>query len=1177
MKITGLKPIDFMNKGWLQTRFGDHQAQVSTSTKLRLRSSVKDVARVLHGRVSDEIERLTKRMAKPPQGVEDYDFIFGYEDSGNHVPGSITTDLALQEYVAKYPRDWEVVVKCLGLQRQRGKHACAFVIANRPIAEFLPMEEVGGTMVTQYDKDDAEAAGGLKMDFLVVNSLNDIASAIKLIRARSGLKIPDSTTIDNRRVPGLRVVPMGGEFYDIWDLPEDQGVFRDICEGRTETVFQFNTESAVGWLRHFNHWRDEAAGRKAIDSMEAMSAFTALDRPGPLDAYVEKDGKKHNMLVEYARRARGEAPIGALPIFLEMLPETYGVMCVAQGSLVKTLCGQVPIEQVEVGAKVQTETGEYHQVLANLRRGQKRTIRVRMTNGEELRVTADHRVLTARGWVEAGHLTNRDLVKQFWASDTPIETGDDRDWLIGLLLADGDVCASTPTVCCSDVDFAHRVKAIADRAYGLDCRVYQHGAWYVALRHRPRSGTTPNPLTARLRDLGIKDRDCFTKRFPEHITIDMLAGFFEGDGCTQNKRLRVKNERLARDFFLGLQRARIHSALYEDEPGVWTVSVHGDLPLRIKSQAIPHCTDFVPTPRVKVPRQDNDRQLTRYPFLGRARARRLEKYGAKVDGGIWGKVTSIRDGAEVETYDLSVESVHSFVVGSSVVHNCYQEQLQRMYQNLVGCSGPEAEEFRSNVAKKKMEKVNKAFDPWMERVGAKLGKEVAREVWEMFCSWGQYGFNKSHSVCYSHIAYASAYLKHHYPLEWWTAVLKNATKDEISNKFWRYCGHLIDFPEISSSGDNFEIVNERIRAPISLLNGIGEKAHGQLLKYRPYTDINDFCAKIERHCRDNSTIVKDKKTGEPKTTTLKVKGPDGKKVERQVVQMRRGHNALDRGTCYDLIVAGVLDTLFPKEADGTEMPVLSKLHAWEVAFAQAKDVKQEPVKPEYANLSPLKRFQMCKEVLPAYSEGLLPMIAEASDRLIRRPGKGGTVVAQWPHGIGKVSFRPVEAVRAIDAMNMLPGDQKLYVALPAYVQVQRVFTYHGSKEACEFELDVDGERMKYVRWPDRDGVLDEAYKKPLKGAVVVAVVCKAREDRPTALEALYVVEPPIPKAKGGKKSGKKDLLSENEEKEDDQVSKSRHNEAERKPDREAPSDVSDDEGDGGRESGLGSDAVAAGA
>src|SRR4029077_18437478 len=103
-------------------------------------------------------------------------------------------------------------------------------------------------------------------------------------------------------------------------------------------------------------------------------------------------------------------------------------------------------------------------------------------------------------------------------------------------------------------------------------------------------------------------------------------------------------------------------------------------------------------------------------------------------------------------------------------------QLQKAYQELTGCTGAAAEEFRRNVAKKKKEKVDAAFPFFMENATPKIGEEDAHGAWEFLKTWAQYGFNRSHAVCYMYITYACAWLKHHYPLEWWTAVLRNADR-----------------------------------------------------------------------------------------------------------------------------------------------------------------------------------------------------------------------------------------------------------------------------------------------------------------------------------------------------------------------------------------------------------------
>ncbi len=780
--LVGYDTKDGHVDGWLKDRFGDHFAQISVDTTLKLKSSVKDVARVVHGRVPEITEQLAKKFQLPPQGVSDLDFVFGYEDSGSWKPGSIESDEALKEYVRLFPDEWAIVQKCLGLARQKSRHPCAYVIANKPIAEFIPLQDISGFLCTQYTAPSVEAAGGLKMDFLVINSLNDIQDCIRLIQQRSGLEMPKEMVLNGRRVPGIRLVPQRavGEgndtglwhLHDIWDLPEDLDVFRDVAEGKTETVFQFNTPGAVQWLKHFDHWKDQEEGRKAIDSIEAMSAFTALDRPGPLDSFVEGDGMKHNMLVEYARRARGEKPIGTLPVFEELLPETYGVMV-------------------------------------------------------------------------------------------------------------------------------------------------------------------------------------------------------------------------------------------------------------------------------------------------------------------------------------------------------YQEQLQRMYQNLTGCSGPEAEEFRANVAKKKMKLVLKAYEPWMERVGAKLGEENAKGIWDFFVSWGQYGFNKSHSVCYSVIGYACAYLKHHFPLEWWCAVLRNADKNEVNETFWRHCGGLIDLPDVTASHERFEIVDGRIRAPVSLLHGVGEGAHNQLMRYRPYRDIDDFCEKIEAHCVDNAKPVLDE-NGE---RVYVEKGP--KKNKQRVAKMKRAHNALTRSVCYKLIVAGCLDSLFPKateivvddlgHTEQVPVDVSDRLMMFEAALARAQKKKPKAVDPEFTSINAFQRYQMRKQTLPAYSEQLLPMIVD-----INTPGvstqmlEDGREIAVLRRG---EDLLPFVTPRKIDELNLLqpyPEGMRIGVAAPAYVVSQRLFQYSGgTKKACEIELDIDGVRMKFVRWPNREGKLPALYSTKLQGAIAIAALSRFREDRPFGLDDLIVVVPPL--------------------------------------------------------------------
>ena len=113
------------NSGWLRERFGDHAAQISTDSSMRLKSSIRDVHRFREGKVSQEIEAVCRKLPTPPQGVSDHDYVFGYrDDDDNRIEGVAETSPTLMSYIENYPEEWAVVSQMLGVQRQKSRHAC---------------------------------------------------------------------------------------------------------------------------------------------------------------------------------------------------------------------------------------------------------------------------------------------------------------------------------------------------------------------------------------------------------------------------------------------------------------------------------------------------------------------------------------------------------------------------------------------------------------------------------------------------------------------------------------------------------------------------------------------------------------------------------------------------------------------------------------------------------------------------------------------------------------------------------------------------------------------------------------------------------------------------------------------------------------------------------------------
>lgn len=284
--------------GFLNTHYKDRWAQISIRTLIKLKSAIRDVNRFKKGKVEEEIENFAKNLEPAPQGMSDKDFVFGYGDT----KGLIDRDPKLRNYIKERPDEWEVVEKTLGIPRQNGRHASAFVISDIPITETIPIMKVSDSEnITQYEAKEVEAAGLIKYDFLVVKCLNDIELAIKYINKKN----------NSENLKAGHFLHNNKELY-IWDLPENPEVFDMLAEGKTETVFQLNTSSVTPYVQNMKP-----------RSVEDCAVVTSLVRPGPLEFIDEKTGR--NMAEEYIERRMGNSK-GEIPILDDLIPETYGIM-----------------------------------------------------------------------------------------------------------------------------------------------------------------------------------------------------------------------------------------------------------------------------------------------------------------------------------------------------------------------------------------------------------------------------------------------------------------------------------------------------------------------------------------------------------------------------------------------------------------------------------------------------------------------------------------------------------------------------------------------------------------------------------------------------------------------------------------------------------------------------------
>jgi DNA polymerase-3 subunit alpha len=182
----------------------------------------------------------------------------------------------------------------------------------------------------------------------------------------------------------------------------------------------------------------------------------------------------------------------------------------------------------------------------------------------------------------------------------------------------------------------------------------------------------------------------------------------------------------------------------------------------------------------------------------------------------------------------------------------YQEQVMRIAHKLAGFSMAEADILRKAMGKKQKEQMEALQTKFVSgAVKNGIPEEKAKRLFEVMSHFGEYGFNKSHSAAYAYLAYQTAYLKAHFPVEFMAA---NLSKEENSDKvvlFIKECrqmGIQVLPPDINLSESNFRVIGNSIRFGLEAVKGIGEAAVSEILRARkegPFRDIEDLLQRVD--------------------------------------------------------------------------------------------------------------------------------------------------------------------------------------------------------------------------------------------------------------------------------------------------------------------------------------------
>ncbi|HEX6186242.1 MAG TPA: DNA polymerase III subunit alpha, partial [Pyrinomonadaceae bacterium] len=182
----------------------------------------------------------------------------------------------------------------------------------------------------------------------------------------------------------------------------------------------------------------------------------------------------------------------------------------------------------------------------------------------------------------------------------------------------------------------------------------------------------------------------------------------------------------------------------------------------------------------------------------------------------------------------------------------YQEQIMQLAQRLGGYSLGEADLMRRAMGKKKREEMAVHEEKFISGcVKNKIAKKTAREIFRLMAQFADYGFNRSHSVAYAHVAYQTAYLKAHYPEHFYAAVMTNVTDDTA--KIFKYASELRSQgikmlpPDVNQSGPGFTPVERAVRYGLCAIKGLGQSAVGAIIEARqekPFRSIFDLAERV---------------------------------------------------------------------------------------------------------------------------------------------------------------------------------------------------------------------------------------------------------------------------------------------------------------------------------------------
>lgn len=1034
------------SSGYLFNKYGNKAAQVSTRTLLRIKSAILDANRFFNnGVVNNEIAALSKGLDNTPQGVDDLEYVLGYEDDkGAWQDGLIDKNEDLKKYATERPEEWDLVKRALSLARQNSRHAC---FASDTLVDC-------GDDGVKYIKEEPTNTRNKKIKTWKVGDKETV-----IVTMNNGISI--QCTPDHRFM-------IDGKEVEAKDLTGEIVNYQSFKKVHGSKSIENDEAFALGWFLndgnynktktldsfdfYFTPQKDDEA-LSIIKKWAVKSGFKFTEsktRPGcyrtyHLPVFFQNTQKTYNKRLPsffwkltlesqksfmrglfsangYCLKSR---PFVGIKLTSKLLISDITVWLNANG--IETSCGySKPVDIVHKNGTYKSKSTvtlsiphvtnkKSFKSLVGFEQEYKQK-RLQEIINKAINTTYQPKAPTCLNVEKSG-------IAEVWDFNEPI---DNVDFINGILVhncaylvADRDIEEIIPTF---EVGGVRRIT----QPTAKQCE-YAGLVKYDFL------------VISSLKDINL----CMKYINKKHGDKGLKTGHFMHKG----KNTYVWDLPQDTEIYDMLSSGATET--------VFQLNSAGSTPT-VKKVKPTNIVDLATITSLERPGPKDFRD----PKTGR---NMVEEFIERKNGRSFADIPILQE-LIPETFGVLV----------------FQEQITKIAKELGQMNVEDSENVRIGMGKKKKKLLDSLGPVFIAGAEKRTDPETAKKIWGMMETFARYGFNKSHAVAYVVVSFACAFFKYHYPLEWWAAVLSNADQKEINEVFYRYVKDMVLPPDINTSTEEMEVDYNlgKIRNKLSMISGIGEKAAEKIISKRPYSDITDFTRKKACGYAMTKKLIHvgalDSLFDKDEILFTKIQ-----KYERAVKKVEFE----EKLKAYDVKINAFVKENDQKSADRT--------HGLKLKYIEKGPA--EPLSDEfYASLGFKHKldYLVKKSIFPTMNLDLGAVLMKDSKKPILKGSRYDMVMDKWGKEILLVSGEHLQQIDGVD----VTSDAKFCV--PGYVIKAEEFTYQaGARKALKMIIDSSGYVSEKVLWPDyNSGKL--IYPETLKEGCIAYFVYTKKPGKP---------------------------------------------------------------------------------